>query len=348
MFEEKTPELIKGEILNQMVSDIDKREGSYTSDMVGPVAYELWRMYDSLKALEPMVFVDETSGEYIDRKCADYGIARKPGLKAKTVMTFTGDEGVRIPAKTLFLTEDGLEFETEKTIAISGGQAQATAVARQVGDAFNVPANTIRHQMVSISGLNGISHPAAQGGADPESDGSLVNRLYAYLRMPATSGNVYHYEQWALAVNGVGGVKVVPLWNGPGTVKVIVVGPNKEPVSEEIQQNCLACIEENRPIGAEVTVVSAEGLTIDIDAQVAIDGSTTAEEVRTAFMANLAQYLQEISFNRYSLLYNRIAFMLLDVPGVVDYQSLSLNGGEANINLADNQVPVLGTVVVRL
>ena len=46
--------------------------------------------------------------------------------------------------------------------------------------------------------------------------------------IPATSGNVYHYQQWALEVSGTGAAKVFPLADGPGTVTVLVVDSDKK------------------------------------------------------------------------------------------------------------------------
>jgi len=345
MFEDKTPESIKAEILSDLTLT-DTREGSYTNDLVGPVALELWKLYDSMNALIPIVYVDETSGEYIDKKAGYYGIVRKPGTKAYATMHFTGNDGTIIPQGTVFLTADGLEFETEESVTITGGIASVVANAAEVGELYNVAAGTITQQIVSISGLSSITNEAAVGGTDPESDKSLVERLYNYLQKPATSGNVYHYEQWALEVDGVGGVKVVPLWNGAGTVKVLIVGPNKTPVDSAIVTQCAEHIELYRPIGATVTVMSAEGLAINVEATISIESTTTKAAVQAAFESSLAAYLQSIAFNKYEIVYNRIAFMLLDIEGVIDYSSLTVNGGTVNITVGDDQVPIAGTVVI--
>ena len=45
-----------------------------------------------------------------------------------------------------------------------------------------------------------------------------VYKRQVVLRTPATSGNVYHYVQWALEVAGVGHVKVFPRVQGVNTV----------------------------------------------------------------------------------------------------------------------------------
>lgn len=346
MFDDKTPESIKEEILRDLTL-ADTREGSYTNEMVSPVSIELWKMYDSLNSLIPIVYIDETSGGYIDKKAAEYGIKRKAGTKSQAVMHFTGNDGTQIPKGTVLLTADGLEFETVETVTITGGVANVLVHASEVGEIYNVAAGTIIQQIVSITGLTSFHNDAAVGGTNLESDKSLVERLYSYLQKPATSGNVYHYEQWALGVNGVGGVKVIPLWDGPGTVKVLIVGPDKQPVDAEIVNNCAAHIKTNRPIGAEVTVVSAEGLEINVEATISIDSQTTKETVQEALRDKLSLYLQGIAFSRYEIMYNRIAYMLLDIDGVVDYSTLTLNGGTENITIGTEQIPVLGTVVIN-
>lgn len=346
MYEDLTVEKIKSDILSRINTDIDTREGSFINDIISTVAYEIWKVYQSLDAVIPIAFVDETSGEYIDKRCAEYGITRKPGTKAKTTLIFSGTDGTVIPAGKVFLTAGGLEFITDEDVTIESGTATVTATAAEIGDAYNVAAGTITKQYVNISGLTSVTNTPATGGTDPETDATLVKRLYERLRSSATSGNVAHYKQWALEANGVGSVKVYPLWNGPGTVKVLIVGPDKEPVDETIVANCAAHIEENRPIGATVTVESAEGLAIDVAAAVIIDSTITVEKVKEEFEKVLGEYLKNAAFAQYTIVYNRIAYMLLGIDGVIDYVSLTINGGTENITIADNQVPVLGAVEV--
>lgn len=346
MYEDLTVEKIKSDILSRINTDIDTREGSFINDMISTVAYEIWKAYQSLGAVIPVAFVDETSGEYIDKRCAEYGLTRKPGTKAKTILIFSGADGTVIPAGKVFLTAGGLEFITDEDVTIDSGTATVTATAAEIGDAYNVAAGTITKQYVNISGLTSVTNTPATGGTDPETDAALVKRLYERLRNSATSGNVTHYKQWALEVNGVGAAKVYPLWDGPGTVKVLIAGPDKEPVDETIVANCAAHIEENRPIGATVTVESAEGLAIDVAAAVIIDSTTTVEKVKEEFEKVLGEYLKNAAFAQYTIVYNRIAYMLLGIDGVIDYVSLTINGGTENITIADNQVPVLGAVEV--
>jgi Uncharacterized homolog of phage Mu protein gp47 len=346
MYEELTVEDVKSNIISRISSDIDTREGSFTNDMISGVAYEIWKLYRSLDSIIPIVYVDESSGEYIDKKCAEYGIVRKQGTKALTTLMISGVDGTLVPEGKVFLTSEGVEFATNETKTITGGTASVTALSVEIGSSNNVNAGTITKQYYNLDGITSVTNSAATGGTDPETDKSLLTRLYNYLQKPTTSGNIAHYKQWALEVSGVGNTKVFPLWNGPGTVKVLIVGYNNGPVDLNIVENCYEHIEENRPIGAEVTVISAEGLTINVVADAIIDSSTTIEQVQNKFEAALNEYLQSIAFETYTVVYNRIGYILLNIPGVIDYLSLKINGGEISINIGSDQVPVLGTVVV--
>lgn len=348
MFEDVTAESIKKNILDAMQTDADKREGSYTSEMVAPVSTELWKLYTALNAVIPIAFIDGTSGEYIDRRAAEVGITRKAGTRAGVGLTLTGTAGTVVPAGTIFLTPDGLEYGTSAEAALDGsGTAAVTAAAAEVGGAYNVPAGSVVGQYNSIAGLSAVTNgAAAAGGTDPETDESLVGRYYAYLQKPATSGNVHHYEQWALEVDGVGAAKVTPLAAGPGTVGVLIAGPEKQPVSSEVVAACAAHIEESRPVGASVTVASAGGQTVNVAAKVTIESGTTKEKVRDALFQAVGGYLKSIAFRTYTVLYNHIAYLLLGIQGVTDYTDLTVNGGTQNIVIADNQVPVPGTVTV--
>ncbi|EPR12505.1 baseplate J/gp47 family protein [Ruminiclostridium papyrosolvens] len=346
MYEDLTAESIKSDLIGRLSTDIQVNEGSYTNDMISAVAYEIWKVYQSLDALIPIAFVDSTSGEYIDKRCSEYGIIRKAGTSAKAKLNFTGTDGTLIPAGTVFLTADGLQFETDETVTITAGVATVNTTAVEIGEGYNVDVGTITQKLISLSGLSTVTNEKATGGTDPETDTALVKRLNDYLQSPATSGNVAHYKQWALSVNGVGAVKVHPLWDGPGTVKVLIVDNEKKPVDLTILNNCAEYIESNRPIGATVTVESAQELSVNITATIIIDSSTTLDIVKAEFEANLKVYLKDLSFEKYTIVYNRIVYMLLDISGVTDYTSLTINGGTANITIAENQVPVLQNVEV--
>lgn len=346
MLDERTPEQIKGDILARLKTDIETREGSFAQDVVGAVAQELWADKQSRRGMEAMFYVDETSGPSIDRAAASFGITRKPGAKARALLHFTGTDGVVVPAGKVFLAGT-LEFVMVEDAAIAEGTGQGTAEASQVGSRYNVAAGAIGAQYENLSGLTAVRSDAAAGGIDQESDRALVGRYYDHLRNPATSGNKAHYKQWAKETPGVGDADVIPQMEGPGTVGVIVVDQEMQPVGADVVEACRGHIEAMRPIGpGQVSVQSAEGLAVNVSATVRVEPSTTIEAVRAAFAAALDGYLKQAAFVKRELLFNRIAFMLLDIGGVIDYTALAVNGGTANIPVGQRQVPVLGAVEV--
>jgi len=119
-----------------------------------------------------------------------------------------------------------------------------------------------------------------------------------------------------------------------------------QPIDDTIVSKCAAAIEAARPIGATVTVRSATALAVSVSGSVTIDSSTTVSAVQAAFVSALSSYLKSISFVKYTLIYNRIAALLLDIDGVQDCSGLTLNGGTANITIGADEVPVLGTVSI--
>lgn len=260
------------------------------------------------------------------------------------VLTFYGKDGTPVPKGTVALTQAGAEYETVEETVLRKGIAQVEAVSREVGRVYNLPGGEPLELLGGLSGIERVEAGPFQGGADPETDGELVQRLYAYWRKPATSGNVYDYERWALSVEGVGAVKVFPLANGPGTVTVVIAGPKKQPVDAETVARCRDCIEEQRPIGAAVTVKSAEHLPVQVSASVALTGEKTLEQVRQDFAAVLEEYLQSIAFVRPSLLYHRAVYLLMGLEGIADFAELTVNGQTGNIPLAEECVPVLEEV----
>ena len=100
VFERESPETIKGRILERMETDLQTREGSYTNDLVSPVAFELWRWAMTLDELVTAFYVDEDSGKYLDMHAKLLGLVRKAGTRATAVITLQGRPGTIVPRGT--------------------------------------------------------------------------------------------------------------------------------------------------------------------------------------------------------------------------------------------------------
>lgn len=188
---------------------------------------------------------------------------------------------------------------------------------------------------------------AASGGSDVESDVDLYTRIHARLSLPITSGNANHYIQWAKETAGVSYASCLPLWDGNGTVKVVVAGADKRPVDEEIRAACAAHIEKERPIGATVTVVSVEETELDVSAAVTlIEGSSTTD-VRNQLTAAISRLLAAQEFGQaVTIPYSRFLACLLQCDSVADYSAFTVAGGTTAVEIAAENVMAVGTVSV--
>ncbi len=346
MYENQTYESILQRLLDAVPSDVQKSEGSFIYDALAPAALELAQVYVQMDNVLNLGFAPTSHGQYLDYRAVEHGINRKSAAKASGQVIISGLAGTIIPAGSIFATSGGLKFvtTTEVSIGVSGEIATAI-VAEDAGIKGNVPGSTINQIPVSLLGVTSVNNPhPTYGGTDQENDSDLLSRLLEKVREPATSGNISHYKQWALEVPGVGDARVLPTWNGPGTVKVILIDSNKQPTTSQLVQMAAAHIEEVRPVGASVTVVSASEISINVATTVTLIAGAVISEVQSAFQTALVNYLQKIAFRQSYVSYAQVGTLLLDVPGVMDYSGFTLNGGTANILVNETQVAIKGTV----
>lgn len=350
MYEDKTAEAIHETMLATTPTTLDKREGSFVWDATIPAALELAQLYIELGLLHRVGFVATMYGAYLDLRASEWGLERKPATQATGTLTLMGTAGVVIPAGTRFRTKSGIEFELVTDAGIdAGGTGTGGIRAVEAGTTGNVMAGAITEIPVAIQGLQSVmNNEATTGGVDIESDDVLRERLLERMSRPATSGNIYHYIQWAKAVPGVGDARVVPIWNGPGTVKVILLDNNRQPASAELVAEVVSYIEAERPIGATVTVVSATGVDISITATIEYDaGLYTLEEITTEVEQAITAHLAQVAFRQGYVSYAKLGAVLMGIDGLTDYSGLLVNGGTANIVLADDEVPILGEVILN-
>ena len=351
--QEQTEEAIMARMLARLPSDVDRSEGSFFWDALAPVAYELFNSAVWAQEVLRRGFASTTFGAYLDLRCEEHGISRKEAQKATGVVKITGTPGIVIPAGTLAATEadaatstPSVEFETTEEVKLSSdGMATVAIAAVEAGAQGNVAASAIKLLMTSVGGVAGITNEAeTSGGADIESDEALLARLMAKIRQPATSGNAAQYRQWALEVPGIGDARVFPTWNGPGTVKLVLANQTGKPAGADLVAEVAAYVESVRPIGATVTVASAEQKSIAVAAKVTLASGYTLQDAQNSYEALVEDYFQETAFKTSYVSYAKLGTLLLDVPGIVDYEEFLVNGASTNVALTDEQIPVLGSV----
>lgn len=318
-------------------------EGGFVWDTLSANSKEFEKAYAEMALIIEASFPQTSWGDWLTKKAEEHGIIRQEATNSSVILTITGQAGVAVSEGALFSTNDGKNFITVETKKIeSTGTVDIKAQSQDVGTSCNVDAETIIKIPMSIYGVSSvINKSAAYDGFDEETDEELLERLLFKVRQPATSGNKNHYVIWATNVEGVGGVKVLPLWNGNGTVKVIITDAKNEIASEDLIAKVQNYIDEQRPIGATITVVSPKPLNIDIGLKVT-KGSGNPNEIKNV----VNDFFKTTAFEREYVSYAQVGKVILEktATGVQDYSDLTLNNKAENIALTDEQLPTVGQV----
>lgn len=352
MYEEMTYENIKGRILENTKTDLSKIEGSFLDIISSPVSMELNKAYTEFDKILSIVYLDECEGEYIDKRVNMYGIYRKKGTKASVVVTFTGVNGTIIPKGTLVQSNDGILFETIDAGIISQLTANIVAESVNVGINTNVLANTLMQMPISITGITSvINFENASGGANIETDEELINRFKAYMQNPVTGGNLAHYDTWADEFSKIGRMKKFPLWNGGNTIKLAITDRQYQPASTILVEEFQNYIDPHRlglgngkaPMGAKVTVTGGIEKLINISCQIKLNEGYSAVDGLNQAIIN---YFAKITFVKNSISYMQLGSAILDVESIADLSNLTINSFSGDIELEDEEIPVLGNLNV--
>lgn len=354
---------IMAAMLEAVPDDLDKSEGSYVWDALKPAALELSQAYSFAEMTMRRAFVLATYNDWLALRADERGLTRHPAHSATGEVLFTGDDGAFIPEGTRVATEgdvaaqiDPVEYETteDATIPVEG-EVLVPVRAVEDGTGGNVGAGTVVLMVRPVGGVSAVTNPdPITGGGDEETDEALRERYFIAVRTPALSGSKSDYERWALEVTGVGRARCLPLWDGNGTVKVVLVDTQMLPATPEVVNAVQDYIdpvpgtgEGLAPIGAEFTAAAATGIDIDITATVEVRAGHTLGEAQETFETAVIEYLRgTVALQTDLVRYVRIGTLLLDQDAVIDYSDLEVNTGTANIVLDLDEVPVLGTVTL--
>lgn len=190
-------------------------------------------------------------------------------------------------------------------------------------------------------------------GREEEDDNNLRERYFTRVRREAVSANKEHYKQWAEEVDGVGKAKVFPLWKGDGTVKIVVTDAKLEPASEILITKVSDYIdpepgqgEGQAPIGAFVTVESAEWKEIEISASVLPEINSSIDQVKDEIEAGVLNLFKKMAFEDKVIRLSQINNIVYNSPSVSDYSDIKINGLAENLVLDDIEIPKLRQVTI--
>ena len=360
----ETVEDIHERMLKKAPKDISILEGDIFWDTTRPTAEEVSRVKNmDMNYILKMAFPQTSYGKYLEYLGECKGIFKNPPTKSIGVIKVKGKQGTTIEKGKIAGTpateeKESLEFEFIETKAIEeSGFTTIKAKCLTTGSKGNVLANSITILITPINGVESVTNEEAfTGGTDLEDEEHYRERVLEEYKNEATSGNEEHYKKWAKEVEGVGNAYVKSEWNGPGTVKVLILDKNNKTANKELidkVQNYIAPIVpkgQNRggkaPLGAIVTVDTPTTLTVNIKAKFTIKEGFSLDVVLGSLKTKISNYLSTITIGG-TIIYNAIQTIIgsfiLTGEGIEDFANLTINEGTSNIKLTD-QVAVIGEV----
>ncbi|MEG1562160.1 MAG: baseplate J/gp47 family protein [Bacteroides sp.] len=355
-------ESIHKRMMDALPDDIDDTQGGFPWDFTKPTADEKaelleFELMEGLKLMHPMW----AYGEGLDIHANEVGLPRKAANAASGYVAITGISGTRIPKGFVFAVPAtggaaAIEYQVSMDTDIdSKGTASVLVKAVVAGTSGNVAADTIVIMATPMTGITGITNPnPITGGTEEESDDDLWQRIDDANANAGESfvGNDSDYKRWAEEVHGVGTALTISEWNGPGTVKVILLDSNGEAANPtiiaEVYNHIVSPDDRSKrkaPIGATVTVDKPNELTINYAFSLTLEYGHDVSTVVTAFKATMLKYYIEAK-EEDTVRYTRVAAVLTAISGVIDHSGLTMNGGVTNIAIKEDGYPVTGTVTV--
>jgi uncharacterized phage protein gp47/JayE len=337
---------------------VDVREGGHWRTAVTPCARELARFYDMAGTEVPMSgMVVWAWGSYLDDLAQIWKIQRLAATKAEGIETFKGPEGSIVGPGTVIGVPPAQPDEGAPTFEVTVGgiigpseEIDLAIRATEAGAEGEVGAGAITAPSTPLPGITLTNVEPTTGGTDPETDEALVERLLEEFAGKG-GGTVRDYRVWARERDGVGHATVVPVWEGPNTVLVIITDPTGEPTSEETVELLQAELDPvlgkgsgKAPVGATVTVKTAALLNVDIEGTLDFEDGYSLE----GFGGTIALLTQiERALNAYiatvqsdgEVVHAQVEGRIAVVPGVHDVGDIKINGKEENLAVPSAPTP---------
>ena len=182
--------------------------------------------------------------------------------------------------------------------------------------------------------------------------------------MKAYGGNISDYKLKVHEIEGVGAVKVTPIWKGGGTVLLTILDSNFNQASTTLIKKVQDIIDPTMdaqglgvaPIGHIVTVQGTTNVPVNIATTISFEPTYTWPLVKLKVEEIVKKYLlelrktwalrNEITSNNLVVRISRLEARILDVNGILDIQNTTLNGSPNNLQLTEYEIPTFGGISV--
>ena len=353
MYEAISYEMILQRMIDRVIvsnPNLDTREGSIIYDALAPAAVELKRMYVDIDVILDETFADTASREMLIKRASERGILPQVATQA----TLKGKFNMDIPIGSRFSLAK-LNYTVIEQISQHTFRLQC--------ETFGVVGNYSFGTLVPIHYIEGLESAELTEllipGEDDEETEHLRQRYFKSLDSEAFGGNITDYEEKTNALSGVGGVKVTPVWNGGGTVKIVIINSDFQAPSitlvDAVQSEIDPVSNSGQgvgfaPIGHVVTVLGVQEYLINITTNIVFQEGWTWKDVEPYAKTEIDKYFIQLSQDWASseeliVRVSQIELRLLNVVGVIDISGTAINGIEQNCILSATHIPARGEMI---
>lgn len=361
MFEAKKYEEIMERMLARVPNNLDKREGSIIWDALAPAAMELESMYFALQIFIQETFGDTASRPNLIRRASERGIIPYKASRA----TLKGVFDIEITLGSRF-NLDELNYTAVKFIQhnIATNLYEYELQCETAGKIGNGKTG----KLIPIDYISGLGKAEITEllipGQDEEETEKLRQRYFDSFNMKAYGGNISDYKLKVHEIEGVGSVKVTPIWNGGGTVLLTILDSDFNQASTTLIKKVQDTIDPTNdarglgvaPIGHIVTVRATDNVVINIHTSITFEPNFDWARVKLKVEEVIKNYLlelrktwalkNELVSNNLVVRVSRIEAKILDINGILDIQNTTINGSSNNLQLTEYQIPVWGGITV--
>lgn len=351
-------------LLARVDNTLDKRQGSIIYDALAPAAIELAQCYADLEIYKEQTYLGTAVGENLDNRVADYGLSRNPATAATAVVE------IRNTNNELYDIDIGSRFSIPEEF---GGydftliEKMETGFFKAVCDTPGTVGNEYEGVLLPLYNIPHLGKAEIayiyKLGVDTETDEALRARAIHSLSRDAFGGNVSDYRRYLATIAGIGPVRIVPIWNGGGTVLILFLNPDYTPPShtfvEEVQ-DLIDPIQSHgeglglAPIGHSVTVQAPPiySLTISMDLEFASDLPVSIDDIMEKVRTRIVDYIKALGkdweyASSITVYVVKIMALILDIDGVADVHNFLLNGGTSNIVIQPDASGILSFPAIQ-
>ena len=342
---------IHNTMLQNIPNEWNKQEGYPVYDITRGFSFALDELDAKIEDVKNKQSVRNLSGSDLEKVIEERtGLTRKTGVKAVGRVKIVSGQGTVLKTD-LFATENDIYFQSLEAKDVTAGD-YVLVECTEGGLVGNVVTGTITVVPKTITGISQITNDEpTTGGYDTETDESLLARYFDRLRNPVNGVNCNQYIAWANSVAGVGGARCIPIWNGKNTVKVIIIGNDYKPASDNVVKLVQDYIDPNKngdgsgvaTIGAVTTVVSAKTTPIKVTIK-GVKFSGDVSTLKAEIKDTIDRYIRQSAFNTDYVSIAKIGALIIDIDGVTDFKELLLNDAHDSIQIENDACGVLSGV----